>query len=98
MSVFLAAVATGHPAIPTNGDFDFTPLLYCGSLILGFRRLRPGLMLLATPLFLLAGGLVDSISDVLGLSTLTTAAALALPALLLPLPRPLGRHHRPSAG
>jgi hypothetical protein len=98
MSVFLAAVATGHPAIPTNGDFDFTPLLYCGILILGFRRLRPGLMLLATPLFLLAGGLVDSISDVLGLSTLTTAAALALPALLLPLPRPLGRHHRPSAG
>jgi len=40
---------------------------------------------------------VDSISDVLGLSTLTTASALALLALLLPLPRPL-RHHRPSAG
>jgi hypothetical protein len=55
-------------------------------------------MLLAAPLFLFAGGLVDSISDVLGLSTLTTASALALPALLLPLPRPLGRHHRPSAG
>lgn len=98
MSVLLAAVATGHPAIPTNGDFDFTPLLYCAILLLGFRRLRPGLLLLATPLFLLAGGLVDSISDVFGLSTLTTAAALALPALLLPLPRPLRGHHRPSAG
>ena len=98
MSILLAAVATGHPAIPTNGDFDFTPLLYCAILILGFRRLRPGLLLLATPLFLLAGGLIDSISDVLGLSTLTTAAALSLPALLLPLPRPLGRFHRPSAG
>ena len=97
MSVLLAAVATGHPAIPT-GDFDFTPLLYCAILVLGFRRLRPGLLLLATPLFLLAGGVVDSISDLLGLSTLTTAAALALPALLLPLPRPLGWHHRPSAG
>jgi hypothetical protein len=98
MRVLLAAVATGHPAIPTNGDFDFTPLLYTGILILGFRKLRPGLLLLATPLFLLAGGLVDSISDVFGLSTLTTASALALPALLLPLPRPLGRNHRPSAG
>jgi hypothetical protein len=41
---------------------------------------------------------VDSISDVFGLSTLTTASALALPALLLPLPRPLRRNHRPSAG
>ena len=97
MSVLLAAIATGHPAIPTNGDFDFTPLLYAAILILGFRRLRPGLLLLAAPLFLLAGGLVDSISDVLGLSTLTTASALALHALLLPLPRPLGRLHRPSA-
>jgi len=97
MSVLLAAVATGHPAIPTDGNFDFTPLLYCSILILGFRKLRPGLLLLATPLFLLAGGLVDSISDVFGLSTLTTASALALLALLLPLPRPLGRLHRPSA-
>ena len=98
MRVLLAAVATGHPAIPTDGDFDFTPLLYAAIWILALRRPRPGLMLLAAPLFLLAGGLVDSISDVLGLSTLTTASALALPALLLPLPRPLGRHHRPSAG
>ena len=97
MRVLLAAVATGHPAIPTDGDFDFTPLLYAAICILAFRKLRPGLILLAAPLFLLAGGLVDSISDVLGLSTLTTASALALPALLLPLPRPL-RHHRPSAG
>lgn len=98
MRVLLAAVATGHPAIPTNGDFDFTPLLYAAILIIGLRRLRPGLLLLATPLFLLGGALVDSISDVLGLSTLTTASALTLPALLLPLPRPLRRHHRPSAG
>jgi hypothetical protein len=98
MSGLLATVATGHPAIPTGGDFDFTPLLYAAILILGFRRLRPGLLLLATPLFLLGGALVDSISDVLGLSTLTTACALVLPALLLPLPRPLGRLHRPSAG
>jgi hypothetical protein len=97
MSGLLAAVATGHPAIPAGGDFDFTPLLYAAILILGFRRLRPGLLLLAVPLFLLGGGLVDSISDALGLSTLTTASALALPALLLPLPRQL-RHHRPSAG
>jgi hypothetical protein len=98
MSLLLAAVATGHPAIPTGGDFDFTPLLYAAILILGFRKLRPGLLLLATPLFLLAGALADSISDVFGLSTLTSASALALPALLLPLPRPLGRFHRPSAG
>ncbi|HEU5224722.1 MAG TPA: hypothetical protein VFV29_02875 [Actinomycetota bacterium] len=97
MHAILATVATGHPAIPTGGDFDFTPLLYCAILILGFRKLRPGVLLLATPLFLLAGGVVDSISDAVGLSTLTTASALAVPALLLPLPRPL-RHHRPSAG
>jgi hypothetical protein len=97
MRLLLAAVATGHPAIRTSGDFDFTPLLYAAIGILAFRKLRPGLMLLAAPLFLLAGGLVDSISDVLGLSSLTTASALTLPALLLPLPRQL-RHHRPSAG
>src|SRR5262245_1365585 len=97
MGVLLATVATGHPGIPTGGEFDFTPLLYCAMLILAFRRLRPGLLLLATPLFLFAGGLVDSVSDAFGLSTLTTAGALVLPALLLPLPRPL-RHHRPSAG
>ena len=83
MNALLATVATGHPAIPTGGDFDFTPLLYAAIWILAFRKLRPGLLLLAAPLFLLAGGLVDSISDVLGLSTLTTASALALPALLL---------------
>jgi hypothetical protein len=98
MSALLAAVATGHPAIPTGGDFDFTPLLYAAIGILAFRKLRPDLLLLAAPLFLLGGALVDSISDVLGLSTLTTASALALPALLLPLPRQLRRHHRPSAG
>ena len=98
MSALLATVATGHPAIPTGGDFDFTPLLYCAIGILAFRKLRPGLLLLAAPLFLFAGGLVDSISDLLGLSTVTTASALVLPALLLPLPRQLGRHHRPSAG
>src|SRR4029453_4942294 len=88
MHVLLAAVATGHPAIPTGGDFDFTPLLYAAIWILAFRKLRPGLLLLAAPLFLLAGGLVDSISDVVGLSTLTTASALALPPLLPPLPPP----------
>jgi hypothetical protein len=27
MNALLATVATGHPAIPTGGDFDFTPLL-----------------------------------------------------------------------
>jgi hypothetical protein len=98
MNALLATVATGHPAIPTGGEFDFTPLLYAAIGILAFRKLRPGLLLLAAPLFLFAGGLVDSISDVLGLSTVTTASALMLPALLLPLPRQLGRHHRPSAG
>jgi hypothetical protein len=96
MEPLLAAVATGHPAIAT-GDFDFTPLLYLAIGILAFRRLRPGLLLLAIPLLLFAGGVVDSISDALGLSTLTTACALVLPALLFPLPRALRRHHHPPA-
>ena len=96
MGVLSAAVATGHPAIPT-GDFDFTPLLYAAIGLLAVRRLRFDLLLLAVPLVLLAGGVVDSISDALGLSTPTTACALALPALLFPLPRPLRRQHRPPA-
>ena len=31
-------LATGHPAIPTTGDIDFTPLLYAALILLTVRR------------------------------------------------------------
>ncbi|MGZ5297349.1 MAG: hypothetical protein ACXWYT_10515, partial [Actinomycetota bacterium] len=76
-------LATGHPAIPT-GDFDFTPLLYTGLLLLAFRRTRVPFRIWVLPVALVAGGLIDSISDGLRLRTLTTASVLLLMALLTP--------------
>lgn len=79
----LPMLATGHPAIPT-GDFDFTPLLYIGLLLLLLVRTRVPFRIWVFPVVIVAGGLIDSISDGLGLSTLTTASMLALVALLAP--------------
>jgi hypothetical protein len=77
-------LATGHPAIPT-GDFDFTPLLYTGLLLLGLRRARVPFRIWVLPVAIVAGGLIDSISDGLRFSTPTSAAVLALVVLLNPL-------------
>jgi hypothetical protein len=76
-------LATGHPAIPT-GDFDFTPLLYFGLLLLAILRARVPFRIWMFPVAMVAGGLIDSISDGLRLRMLTTAAVLALVALLAP--------------
>ena len=76
-------LATGHPAIPT-GDFDFTPLLYMAILLLALRRARVPFKIWVFPVVLVAGGLIDSISDGLHLSTVTTVRVLALVALLMP--------------
>ena len=77
-------IATGHPAIPT-GDFDFTPLLYIALLLLAIFRARVRFRLWMFPVVMVAGGLIDSISDGLHLRTATTAAVLVLVALLAPL-------------
>jgi hypothetical protein len=77
-------LATGHPAIPT-GDFDFTPLLYMALLLLAVLRARVPFRIWMFPVAMVAGGLIDSISDGLRLRMLTTAAVLALVALLAPL-------------
>ena len=79
-----SVLATGHPAIPT-GDFDFTPLLYMGLLLLVIRRSRVPFKIWLIPAALFVGGLIDSISDGLGLRMLTTATVLGLVALLAPL-------------
>jgi hypothetical protein len=79
-------LATGHPAI-ASGDFDFTPLLYIGILLLTVYRARYPFRLWMLPVSVVAGGAIDSISDGLGLSMVTTACVLALVALLFPTRR-----------
>lgn len=90
----LRVLATGHPAIPT-GDFDFTPLLYTGLLLLALRRGRVPFTIWVFPVAFVAGGLIDSISDGLGLSTFTMAPVLALVALLARLRRTTAPPFRP---
>jgi hypothetical protein len=80
-------LATGHPAIPTAGDFDFTPLLYMAILLLAYRRSRLPFRAWVIPVAFLAGGLVDSISDGLHHSTPMTACVLTLVAIVCPAPR-----------
>ena len=80
----LAFLATGHPVIPTTGDLDFTPLLYMAILLLAVRRTHIPFTLWVIPAAFFAGGLVDSISDGLGYSTIRSACILALVALLIP--------------
>jgi hypothetical protein len=89
-----ALIGTGHPAIPT-GDFDFTPLLYAAILLLAYRRTRLPLRLWVIPAALVLGGLIDSISDGLHHTTLTTASALIVVAILLH-PRLLHPRGRPA--
>lgn len=80
-------LATGHPAIPTTGDIDFTPLLYAALILLAVRRSHVPFKfkLWAIPVAIFAGGLIDSISDAFGPSTVTNVCILALVALLIPL-------------
>lgn len=78
-----SVLATGHPAIPT-GDFDFTPLLYTALLLITLLRARIPFKIWVFPVAIVAGGMIDSISDGLGFSTVTSACVLALVALLIP--------------
>jgi hypothetical protein len=75
-------IATGHPAIPT-GDFDFMPLLYTALILLALRRARVPFKIWVFPIALVGGALIDSISDGLQLSTVTTVPVIALMALLI---------------
>ena len=84
-------LATGHPAIPT-GDIDFTPLLYTALILLAWRRSRVPFKIWVLPAAIFAGGLIDSISDGFGLSTVTSVSVLALVAILMP---PWGRRTQP---
>ena len=93
----LAVLATGHPAIPTAGEIDFTPLLYMVVLLLGFRRTRLPFRLWMVPAALLAGGVIDSISDGMHRSTTTTLCVLVLLALFVaPFADPARSHRRPA--
>ncbi len=78
-------LATGHPAIPTTGDIDFTPLLYAALILLAVRRSHVPFSLWVIPGAIFAGGLIDSISDAIGPSMVTNVCILALVALLIPL-------------
>ena len=87
-------LATGHPAIPT-GDFDFTPLLYTAILLLAYRRTRLLFRAWMIPIVIVAGGLVDSISDAFRFSTLATACVLTVVAILIPPGRARDAQIRP---
>jgi hypothetical protein len=78
----LSILATGHPAIPT-GDFDFTPMLYTAIVLIAMRRARVPFRIWLIPVALVAGAMIDSVSDGLQLSTVTTVPVLALMALLV---------------
>ena len=78
-------LATGHPAIPTTGDIDFTPLLYAALIILAVRRSHVPFSLWVVPAAIFTGGLIDSISDGFGPSMVTNVCILSLVALLIPL-------------
>lgn len=94
--MLLALLATGHPAIPT-GEIDFTPLLYMAVLLLGIRRARFPFRLWMVPAALFAGGLIDSVSDGMHLSTTTTLCVLVLLALFVPrFSTPACSHGRPA--
>ncbi len=81
-SLMQSVLATGHPAIPT-GDFDFTPLVYVAIILVALRRARVPFRIWVFPIVLVAGALIDSISDGLHLSAVTTVPVLALVALLM---------------
>ena len=91
----LIGVATGHPAIPT-GDFDFTPLVYVAIILVALRRAHVPLRIWVFPIVLVAGALIDSISDGLHLSTVSTVPVLALVALLMHSRRPWTPRFPPS--
>ena len=78
-------LATGHPAIPTTGDIDFTPLVYAAIILVAVRRSHVPFRLWVFPTAIFAGGLIDSISDGFGPSMVTNVCILALVALLIPL-------------
>lgn len=82
-----SVLATGHPAIRT-GDFDFTPLVYVAIILVALRRAHVPLRIWVFPIVFVAGALIDSISDGLHLSTVTTVPVLALVALLMHARRP----------
>jgi hypothetical protein len=78
-------LATGHPAIPTTGDIDFTPLLYAALILIAVRRSHVPFSLWVVPAAIFAGGLIDSISDGFGPSMVTNVCILSLVAILIPL-------------
>ena len=90
-----SVLATGLPAIPT-GDFDFTPLVYVAIILVALRRAHVPFRIWVFPIVLVAGALIDSISDGLHLSTVTTVPVLALVALLVHSRRPWVPRFPPS--
>lgn len=91
----LATLATGHPAIPTAGHFDFVPVLYAALLILAVRRTRIPFPLWILPIILVLGGLIDSIANALHLSSLNVASLLLLLAIFIPRRRTPAPHQDP---
>ena len=85
-------LATGHPPVPTDGTFDYVPLLYAALLFVALWRSRTPLRVWVLPLLLFAGGLIDSIANARHVSSATITAFLALLAVLVP------RRRTPSPG
>lgn len=94
-SLMQSVLATGHPTIPT-GDFDFTPLVYVAIILIAMRRAHVPFRIWVFPIVLVAGALIDSISDGLHLSSVTTVPVLALVALLMHSRRPWTPRFPPS--
>ena len=87
--------ATGHPAVPTGGTFDFVPLLYAALLFIAVWRTRIPLRIWFLPVILLAGGLIDSIANAMHISSMTVIAFLTLLTVLVPRWRTRARPPEP---
>ena len=83
-----ASLATGHPAWPVDPTWDFSPLIISVLLIVLLRAARIPLRPVAL-VGAFAGGLVlDTLTDAMGVSTVTTMGALVAASALLALRRP----------
>lgn len=85
------SLATGHPWIATEGGFDVAPLVFGLLILAGLRlagwRVRPW----AIPIALLAGLVIDDLSDASGDSTLTAGSLIVALSCAAALRRPISR-------
>jgi hypothetical protein len=67
-------LATGHPWMATGGRFDLAPLILAVVMLAGLRPARVRIRAWMIPAFMIAGLILDDLTDATGASTLSTIA------------------------